>query len=160
VYLAHALVFTAEDFAQLGNNPFPLLTSFPFFGSTAEAVEAGDTQTGDISATLIDAGEPVEFAATDSSLPDQELFRLLFLGCQAAARRQRDETLALLGPPEQMLAVLREVFALLPPGLRPECSFDTLFEEGTLDRQLYWAVGLPAVHYSQRGLACFDLDRR
>src|SRR5262249_37800330 len=62
--------------------------------------------------------------------------------------------------PRAMLDVLRDVFAALPPELVLACSFDTMFQGGTLSRLPYWAVGLSTGHAYQTSLFPFDLGRR
>jgi hypothetical protein len=171
-YFAHALLFAAEEFARLGNNPFPVFERFPFLEEVkpaqdrkrAEEVQGSSRDPRDI-------GPPAEHILTDwasETLTNDpngwagqaDFARLWRLGARAEQFLEGKRSLAFSGAPAQMYELLRVLFELLPPAARARCTFDTHFQGGTLGRTPYWAVGLPAGEARQANVFTFDLAAR
>ena len=67
--------------------------------------------------------------------------------CRACGRRfllaeDARRTLALLGAPEAVWAVVQSLWPTLDPALRHRCTFDTHFQGGNIARTPYALVGL------------------
>jgi hypothetical protein len=177
---AHALIFHRQDFAALENNPFPILRGFPFMSSVQEAFDAGDKRTGNIPPANVPLPTQETQGAGLSDLPREVLraFSLLAVveqplkelarsnamhsygGYQQQAQDIAARTIGCYGASEATFKTLEAVFACLPSPLRSGCSFDTLFQDGTLSQLPYWAIGLPGDAPRRRELWHFDTAKQ
>lgn len=142
-YLAHSLVFTAENFASISGDPFQVFRAFGFATTVPQALALGDTVTGDaprVRVVLRDC--PADFEpAQDISFA--ELRKLVLLALRANQLAQERRSLVVVGPPEAVTKTLAAAFSLVPTPLRPRCSFDTHFHKCNFAAGYFWAVGLP-----------------
>lgn len=174
-YFAHALVFSPETFAQVGNDPFTVFCHFPFWKTVEEARAAGEVATGNMppahvslalaaqASSLQDTVQPLPENEGKAALPSEhrQLRALLLLAAQARRLVEERRALCLLGPADTAYKLLQRLFELLPPPLRALCSFDTLFEPRvSLNRLPYWAVGLPSDKFCKPNLIRFDLRQQ
>lgn len=163
-YLAHALVLRSDVFRQLENDPFLVFQRFPFFQSVAEArgsalvpsYERGHIEPAELGIAAASGAAPVAGADLHAVLAPA-LLSFLGLAAQAARLREQRRAVGLYGPAGDCAWLLRELFAFLPVQQRLDCSFDTLFVEGSLSRQPYWAVGLPASEPRKPNLVTFAI---
>ena len=162
-YFAHALIFNDAEFERLDCDPFAVLGpgDGPFFPTLEAAIAAGRFEDGDI--------PPARFAPAVRDTragsgpweqwPDLEPLRAVLLAASQAAKvRAERRTIALRGSPEAVTAFLEALFALLPPPVRRECTFDNYASERMIDKLGYWAVGLPEPPPRRPTLWAFALD--
>jgi hypothetical protein len=159
-YFAHALAFAPEDFARFRNDPFALFGRFRFNQSVEQVAPGGTIGSVNLPpALLAEPGErpaPPSVAANPRAVP-ADLQSLLLLAAQASTLVEERRAVCFLGEPPAMLGLLANLFHYLPAPLRVHCSFDTLYVDGALSRQAYWAVGLPPGEPRRPNLAFFDL---
>jgi hypothetical protein len=146
-FYAHALILTPDVFAQLENDPFPILRHFPFQSSPAEGLAAnGDATTGTIPAASLNgcSKSPGSGPIAMDKLP--ALVQMLLRCCHG----DKPLILGLTASSEQILNVLEQLFHWLPPALRRDCSFDTLSAGRSLAQVRYAVAGLPITGFRGR----------
>ena len=124
-YIAHAVVFSEDDFLALGGNPIVIAGQISFITQLAEALSSGDTTSGNISPMEVscvkqgkDLDELTEGWSTDN------LANLLILASCAERQPGRDAPIALAGSAQHVANVLELVFSVMPHALRCRLSFD------------------------------------
>ena len=143
-YLAHSLIFNAQTFAGLDENPFPLLQRVKFITTIEAALAQGDFASGHIS-TLAVSSPPYSYHAVElaAGWSRSELKKLTLLALRSAKMAQEKRAVAFFGPPEAVEAALETAFFAVPNSMRSSCSFDTYFHRCNLVATYYWAVGFP-----------------
>jgi hypothetical protein len=155
---AHALIFSPDAFAQFENNPFVVFQRFPFWTTVEQAFRAGDPKNGNIPPTEVSSERLGRQNNSLSLIKDRET--LLLLTTQAARLLENRRAIGFVGQTGEIFQLLEALFDLIPPPSRLQCSFDTLFTGGTLNRAPYWAVGFPSAPPRQPNLHLFDLEAR
>ncbi len=136
-YLAHALALDAAALAAVGGDVPALLHAAPFLTTTADALAAarsGVLPPLDLAALPVVPPPP---SRVPEELREEILVALAPLLAEDARR-----TLALLGAPEAVWAVVQSLWPTLDPALRHRCTFDTHFQGGNIARTPYALVGL------------------
>ena len=73
----------------------------------------------------------------------EDMLRLLHVAYHSQSRAEKGESLAFVGPTDQIEETLMAAMTLLPDPLLPRCSFDTVFQNGgNIRHTYYWATGL------------------
>ena len=164
----HALQFSGTSMhSRLLDDPFGVFDSGVLHGGLGQQLPAPGH--GRIS-RIPDACVSLPSMRAEPA-PAQELLeqleaptrRLLLRAASHAEARPRQYTLVLVGSPAQAETLLRCLFGLLPPQLRRECSFHTLFDddpEKNGGSRPYWCISVPELHRRQPGDIVFDLGRR
>lgn len=143
-YLAHALAMPLAGLAQFEADPFAIFHAFTFFTTVAEALAHGDFNTGDIPAVrlTVPAGNEAGLR-TAQSWPVAELKKLALLALRVEQQAAQREAVTVAGQPAEIEQALAAAFLVVPPSLRPRCTFDTYFYRCNLVATFYWAIGLP-----------------
>jgi len=157
LYIGHALVFVAEDFLKLGNNPFPIFNAFTFFDSVDQATSAGATEQGDIPPALVQLAEHEGHREYDG-LSREQLSHLCMFANESLRSSVPASPIGFYGEANKILDILRDSFLLIPAQLRLGCSFDTRFIGGTFGKTPYFFLGFPADEPRDRRFACFDVE--
>ena len=143
-YIAHSLLFSANLFSTLNENPFPILQQAPFITNVQDALEQGDFESGNIDKLSINIqyriGRTADIAA---SWEKAQYKRLMLIGLRGTQMARDRRAAAFFGPPEAIEAALEAAFLGVPTLMRPSCSFDTYFHRCNLVATHYWAVGFP-----------------
>ena len=158
LHLAHALVFSKEDFREFDNNPFQVFDQFQFFNSFEEARAAASGGAGDIHLARVSSLAPYR-RDTTCPISREQFLSLLILAYRFTCSQNQEGTIGFYGQGDKMLNILRSLFYLLPIRLRTKCTFDTFFVEGRLGRMPYWAVGFPENQSRDSRLYQFELER-
>lgn len=143
-YLAHCYVLPPEEFARISGDPFRVLVSAPFVTTVAAALALGEMETGDIPATSLTLPEMGD-QALDSAWSREMVRRLVLAGMHADGMAASRKMLAIVGSPEETLAVMRTAMLAMPTPQRAACSFDTYFYRCNPVTTYCWAVGVPEV---------------
>lgn len=138
-YLAHALVFAAEDWPVVA--PWPILRQFPFVTTVEGALAQGDFSTGDLAPAVVRFDPEPDLLAARAWSP-RCLAPLARLALRAEALARERTSVVFLGSPGQIAESLEAAFLALPAALWPACTFDTYFYRCNLVATYYWAVGL------------------
>ena len=143
-YLAHALVFTTEDFAKFESDPFRIFRQFSFFTTVAEVLAQGDFKTGNIPSVSLNLTPNL---ARDVQMAQQwskvELQKLAFLTLRVEQQTNQRAAIIFAGDPDEIENALEAAFLVAPTALRPSCMFDAYFYRCNLVATFYWAIGLP-----------------
>lgn len=158
LYLAHALVFSREDFLRLANNPFRILDHFQFFSSFEEASIASTGEGGDIPLAQIPFSSSYGHDAS-GAVSREHVLNLLILAYRFALSQSGEGAIGFYGEASKMLSILRFLFILLPIRLRTKCTFDTFFVAGSPGRMPYWAVGFPESQNRDPNFLPFEIER-
>lgn len=166
-YLAHALMFSAADFALVDNDPFFVFKRFAFVETVEAALEMSDRKTSEIPPAQIELGDASDANNTREAriaraqLLDDLQFeprrQLLLLAAKRALDEEARNSLGLFGEPDIVFNCLSSVVAAMPSFLRARCSFDTFFRGGNSNSTSYWAMGLPTDVARSSRLFCFDV---
>ncbi len=137
-FLAHVLVVSATDFAELHHDPFALFDAATFFTGEPEtlAKDHPEWQKGVLPAVALTP------AATAGDLPEGEV-RSKFAGHVDRDAAQR-KTVVLVAMPAAVAAVLRTVYRGLPPALRASAEFDTMSAGSSLTQVPCAFAGCPS----------------
>lgn len=143
-YLAHSLVFTPESLALFEADPFRVFHRFHFVTTVAEALAAGNFQTGDLPAVSLDLSpEPNRDIEAAKLWPAAEFKKLALLALQAEQQARDREIVTFTGEPSSLEPALAAAFVAVPAAARPRCTFDTYFYRCNPVAAYFWATGLP-----------------
>ncbi|WP_020471914.1 GAP1-N2 domain-containing protein [Zavarzinella formosa] len=123
---AHALILTADEFAKIHFNPFPLLEVFKFDQSPEETEgKRRPDQPKFIDPIIVDCPDP---SPTGNTLPGPftDLLATEYLPRWVTANEKERQPVCLGEKPDIVLGYLRELFVLLPESLRRRATFDTI----------------------------------
>ena len=166
-YLAHALMFSAADFALVDNDPFFVFKRFAFVETVEAALEMSDRKTSEIPLAQIGLGDATD--ATDAreariaraqlldGLQFEPRRQLLLLAAKRALDEEARNSLGMFAEPDIVFNCLSSIVAAMPSFLRARCSFDTFFRGGNSNSTSYWAMGLPTDVARSSRLFCFDV---
>lgn len=139
-FLAHCLVLSRDQFATIHNNPFIIFDSYTDFVSDAqEMIQRFGQATG--------TADPIAISVESSKVAEvqewstNDLLKLVTVGMQASAMKQKKQELLLFGEASAIYDTLRAIFLFLPNEERLHCGFDTFTERCAYPRGFYWAVG-------------------
>ena len=142
-YLAHSLLFEPEAFKRIESDPFLVFRQFPFITTIAQALDAGDWQTGDVPPASFEVTrEPAHGIEAAKTWPPQSLKDLALLALRADRLARDRLAVAFVGEPAQVESALEAALFAVPSATRPHCSFDTYFHGCNLVDSYYWALGL------------------
>ncbi|MEM7347446.1 MAG: hypothetical protein AAF485_24670 [Chloroflexota bacterium] len=143
-YLAHALAFSSEAIQELGADPFRVLRQFKFIKTVDEALQKGDSSTGDIPEISIDIPASLAQDTKQAQAWSQaEYIKLALLALRVDQQAQGRDAITLAGDTAVISDVLEAAFLVVPEALRPQCTFDTYFYKCNLVATYYWAIGFP-----------------
>ncbi|MFN8454385.1 MAG: hypothetical protein U0401_06895 [Anaerolineae bacterium] len=143
-YLAHSLVFSPESLALFEADPFRVFRCFRFVTTVAEALAAGNFQTGDLPAASLDLpAEPNREIETAKLWPAAEFKKLALLALQADRQARDREIVTFTGEPSSLEPSLAAAFLAVPAAARARCTFDTYFYRCNPVAAYFWAAGLP-----------------
>jgi len=142
-YLAHSLVFSAEDFTSAGLDPFQVFACFQFIATVEEAWRLSEGLSGNIGLARLELGQQQEAWDLKAAKPwpRAELKKLVSIALRAPELAQERKMVAFVGSPRSIEEALAAAFIGLPTSLRPACSFDTHFAGCNPVRLYYWAAG-------------------
>lgn len=143
LYIAHSLILAQEDFLRMGADPFRVFDRARFFGSVAEALDAGNRETGDIGTVELEsqAADPNRAAEALRAWPADAAKRLAALALGAGDMAAERQSLGLVGGQRDIEAALRAALSAVPAHLAMRCTFDTSFEGCNPVAAYFWAVG-------------------
>lgn len=144
-FLVHGLVLTPEQFAAIDDNPFAILTAYPFLHDPQSMLEHIAQTAEDGYHTQV-RPQPVPAVVDDNV--STTVHDLVALARQARDVTRRAQSLLLVGSAEAITDALRTAFALMPRQQRSACSFDTCIDRCTSRPGLYWMVGASTRPYS------------
>lgn len=157
-FIAHALVFSQENFVRLGANPLRIARHFRFCESLSEAMRLGDWKTGHLPTAQVTVREGEEtLPASVKPWQKQELCNLLLLAASSEALRRDGQSVAIIGAPGSVCRVLEIAFALLPKPLRCRLSFSSHGQSPSRTAAL-WAQGYTS-EPNRPGILLVDADR-
>lgn len=143
-YLAHSLIFAPESLPLFEAAPFWLFRQFDFVSTVEEALERGDSATGDIPPARLELPDrPAHELEAARHWPVAEYKKLALLALRVEQQRRERNAIIFAGSPAQIEAALEAAFLPVPLSLRPDCSFDTYFYRCNLVATYFWAIGLP-----------------
>ncbi len=137
-FLVHGLVLTPEQFTAIDDNPFAILTAYPFQRDPQSMLEHIAQTAEDGHHTQVKP-QPVP-AVVDGNV-STTVHNLVALARQARDVTRKGQSLLLVGSAEAITDALRTAFALMPRQQRSACSFDTCIDRCTSRPGLYWMVG-------------------
>lgn len=131
---AHAVLLAEDAFRAVGFNPFRVIDSgFRFHDAPADALTGENWRSGQLPAVELRADPtPPETLSVTADLR-AELFHHI--------GQPDDRPIVVADRPDQVLALLREWFAILPPSVRKRVAFDTLSTGASLQETPYAVVG-------------------
>lgn len=138
-FIAHCLVLTATQYAELGAMPFAVFDHYPFQHEPQAMLQfIGRTADDDyhVQLEVVPPGVP---ARTVWSIGEAR--KLVALALQAEQLSSRGQSLLMVGDETKIHAALQLAFALMPPDIRKTCSFDTCIDRCVPRAGLYWLVG-------------------
>jgi len=142
-YLAHNLVFEPPAFEQIDCDPFLVFRQFPFVTTVAQALEAGDSETGEMPPVSFQiARSPASGIEAAQAWPEQDLGHLALLALRAGRLAGDRLSVAFIGEPAQVECALEAACFAVPTSLRPRCGFDTYFHGCNPVSVYYWGLGL------------------
>lgn len=171
-YFCHTLILDEEAFYQIDCNPFHLidLDPSPFYDDIIPAIEDAiqneaindrvNLRTGNIPPRLIKLPSPFPSVALHESTVREQQLRLGWLAMNATHIKDKRLYLAVIGQHEEILAIIRRSFELIPPSKRVDCWFDTGFEECHPAMTPVWLAGFaqtPPTNFSYTAFAA-DLN--
>ncbi len=143
-FLVHGLVLTPEQFTAIDDNPFAILTAYPFQRDPQSMLEHIAQTAEDGHHTQVKP-QPVP-AVVDGNV-STTVHNLVGLARQARDVTRKGQSLLLVGSAEAITDTLRTAFALMPRQQRSACSFDTCIDRCTSRPGLYWMVGASTCPY-------------
>lgn len=125
-YLSHSLVLSADQFAQLKQNPFLLIADDWFFDDLAAVFEMGQPS-GNIPPLSVqeDWSQPERAIRIASQWSQAERNKLLTAGWSARQLAQTQTPVTLQGNTTTQLETLTLLFLLTQPDKRADLTFDT-----------------------------------
>jgi hypothetical protein len=139
VFLVHALIFSSQALALVLNNPFKIFDDYPFIDSPAEMVREYNQVEGRERTAIFNLDPYSALDIEPAWLPGAP--NLLELSYSARRLSQHRRSVLMLGTPQTIESLLKAIFQLTPPGLRPYCTFDTFVDCCKVESGKYWAVG-------------------
>ena len=126
-FLAHGLVFTEQQFCEIGGNPITIAKRIRFLSSSEEARELGDITNGEMAPYELSTDGAVEREGLESAAKwkGTELPGLLTLAAGAEQLGRARQSVVICGARDQILETLALVFDLVPQTLRLFLSFKT-----------------------------------
>jgi hypothetical protein len=150
-YLAHNLVFEPAAFERIDCDPFLVFRQFPFVTTVAQALEAGDPETGDMHPVSFKVAlEPTRGIEAVQAWPEQDLGHLALLALRAGRLAGDRLSVAFIGEPAQVERALEAACFAVPTSLRPHCGFDTYFHGCNPVSVYYWGLGLLEIPGNRR----------
>jgi hypothetical protein len=141
MYLAHCLVFTPQEFARAGNNPFKIFDAYRFVKMAVTMVDEFNQADFQEPACRVevDPWSPGALRGGESWWPCSPQWVSLVESAQTTLAKSN--SLLLYGEEAGIHAALRAIFELAPLEARTACSFDTHIDGCSVKTGQYWAAG-------------------
>jgi len=150
IYLAHCLIITRNDFAQIANDPFAILNSSLFIEDYNSALSLGNPTSQHINTVKISIGKAGIQRLSNNGLvwSVNNAYQLATLASNASSSLGQRKVIQLIGSTEEIEDSLAISIKLTYPPQRLDCTFDTYHNKNLAPLGSYWAVGLPKLERS------------
>lgn len=140
-FVAHGFVLSKESFREIEFNPFAVFSTAPFI-STQDKLLGEIAPDRNIPATALQIPpNRAQSVVIEQAWTAEQLLDLANLALCAEALRDRNTSVAFVGPFIDTIRTLSTVTMLLPPDRRSLLSFNTSFDGCNPVGNYFWGVG-------------------
>lgn len=154
VFLAHCLVFSRNEFSQIGSDPFWVFDHYSFLSDPEEMVNNYHQSSGKEPLVSIEVRTDYPECSPECIKIAPKLIALFDLVTKAP----QDARIQFVGRPNRIEECLRTLILFIHPSKRIQCSFDTHAVRISADAKQIRLVGLPK---EKSGfLVTYDIERQ